>query len=113
MPKNKEYFSLNLLEAMALLTLVRRLCSSKVRQSRVLVLVDSAVLKGAATKGRSSSFRLNRLLRKLTAYLLGFDIYVELLWIQSDANPADAPSPASTITESQAHCCIRNHHSKF
>ena len=83
---------INLLEAMALLTLIARLCKSKISHSRVLVLVDSAVLKGAATKGRSSSYRLNTLLRRLTAYLLGYDLYVELLWVQSDANPADAPS---------------------
>lgn len=62
---------INLLEALALLTLVQTLCRAKVTQTRVLILIDSSVVKGVLTKGRSSSRRLNNLLRHLLFLCLG------------------------------------------
>ena len=83
---------INLLEALALVTLFQRLKRTQLMHRRVIVLIDSGVVKGAATKGRSSSRRLNAHLRRLSALLLSRDLYVELLWIPSAANSSDAPS---------------------
>ena len=54
---------INLLELAALLTLARHLMAHGVRDTRVLVLVDSRVLLGAIVKGRSSSRRVNHILK--------------------------------------------------
>ncbi len=59
---------------------------------RSVVGVDSRVLGGAAGKGRSSSYRLNGILRGLAAVLVSFRISVALPWISTKANPADHPS---------------------
>jgi len=83
---------INLLEMLVVVTLLSRLVKAKVSHQRVLVLIDSGVVKGAATKGRSSSRRLNVLLRRLASYILARDLYVEFLWLPSAANSSDAPS---------------------
>ena len=59
---------------------------------RVLVFIDSLVVLGAFAKGRSSSFKLNGILRSTLPYLtLGF-LEVALIWVSTKANPADHPS---------------------
>ena len=83
---------INVLELLTLLTLVARLARDGLTSKRLIVLVDSYVVKGCATKGRSSSHSLNFLLRKLTGLCLAHDIYLELVWIPSWANSSDAPS---------------------
>ena len=59
---------------------------------RVAVLVDSLVVLGVAAKGRSSSHRLNPVLRRLNAHVLDSGFYVFFGYVASHANPADAPS---------------------
>ena len=63
-----------------------------VRRQRILCCVDSRVVLGAVTKGRSSSRKLNHVLRKLAYECLASSLTVDLLWVPSWANPADAPS---------------------
>ena len=64
---------------------------------RGVVLVDSRVALGALTKGRSSSRRLNRLLKKkLPAALFG-RVYLGGLYVRSRFNPADDPTRGKVI----------------
>jgi len=63
------------------------------------VLSDSAVVCGASAKGRSSSRRLNHLLRKLAGLPLRYEIKVELIWTPTVANPADPPSRGADLEE--------------
>ena len=83
---------INVLELVALVSLLRRLSNQGVRRQRILCCVDSRVVLGAATKGRSSSRKLNHVLRKLAYECLASSLTVDLLWVPSWANPADAPS---------------------
>jgi hypothetical protein len=84
---------INLKEARALLVFVRWVLRTPAHFGRrLVVLVDSKVVVGAATKGRSASYPLNRLLRRLAALCLFGDLLLHLVFIPTEHNPADAPS---------------------
>lgn len=65
--------------------------------SRLLMYSDSLVAVGAAAKGRSSSYHLNRSVRRLNAYLLASGLRVHQRWIPSASNPSDAASRAGIV----------------
>lgn len=84
---------INLLELRAILrTLEWRSRSTSFRDCRFLHLSDSQICISVLTKGRSSSRKINRILRKIAAFCLALNIYPLYAWIQSRLNPADAPS---------------------
>ena len=84
--RNKFPAHINVLEGEALVLFLRWLLRTKRRHSsRVVVLLDSAVVLGAAAKGRSSS-QLNRL------ETLAGSLQVHLVFVPSSENPADLPS---------------------
>ena len=60
--------------------------------SRIIVVNDSQVVVGAATKGRSASPALNSRLQYGLATVLGGDIYTVLAWVPSAMNPGDDPT---------------------
>ena len=62
-----------------------------------VALNDSRVLCGAIGKGRSSSFKLNGLLRGFLPYQILGDIVLALIWVETHANPADYPSRFTEI----------------
>jgi len=57
---------------------------------RIIVLIDSRVAMGAAGKGRSSSFSLNRVLRSFMLEIIGLEAYIGILFVPSRLQPADA-----------------------
>ena len=59
---------------------------------RALHLTDSQVALAVATKGRSSSKSLNRLLRKFAALQIAGGVWPLLAYVDSAKNPADGPS---------------------
>jgi hypothetical protein len=61
-------------------------------ESRFLHLLDSQVSIAVAVKGRSSSRRLNQILRKIAAVSISADLYPLLAYIASALNPADGAS---------------------
>ena len=81
-----------MLEARGLLAYVKLLVREGRTGQRVIVVVDSGVVKGAVRKFRSSSEGLNFVLRQLAGYCLGADLYLEILWVPTWANLGDAPS---------------------
>jgi hypothetical protein len=90
--KKKYDDHINVLEGEALVILIRWILRSRARHAtRVVVIVDSKVLAGAASKGRSSS-RLNRVLRRLAALELAGDLMLMLVVAPSSENPSDVPS---------------------
>ena len=62
-----------------------------------ICLNDSRVVCGAVAKGRSSSFKLNGILRGMLPFLIFADITLALLWIETASNPADFPSRSLPI----------------
>ena len=86
---------INVLEAQALLTHLRRVVKGPAEKGqgiRLIVVVDSQVIFYAVSKGRSPSTRLNRILRRLMALTIAADVYVYPLWTISAWNYADVPS---------------------
>lgn len=59
---------------------------------RLLILSDSQVAIGSIMKGRSSSFRLLVPLRGIAALCLATGTHLDLRYVPTDINPADAPS---------------------
>ena len=62
------------------------------RPSRMIFLNDSQVCVGAFTKGRSSSRKLNPILRANGLMCVAMGLVLNLVWISTNANPADYPS---------------------
>jgi hypothetical protein len=58
----------------------------------LISLNDSRVVVGAFSKGRSSSFKLNGILRSLVPFLVLGNLKVVLLWVETESNLADHPS---------------------
>ena len=85
---------INLKEARAYRTCVRRRAAdAKAHGKRHLVFKDSAVVRGAAAKGRSSSRRLNAILRPVVPDQLVANQTFGSLPIPTKHNPADDPTP--------------------
>ena len=65
--------------------------STSRHSSRVVFLLDSAVVLGSAARGRSST-RLNRIMRSAAALELAGDLQIYWALVPSDENPSDLPS---------------------
>ena len=84
---------INLLEVRAALNYLRiRARHLDSWHSRMLFVADSQVVASVVAKGRSSSLRLNMLLRRFAAIQLCTNTRVFIGWCRSEAIPADAPS---------------------
>ena len=89
----KETSHINLQELRALRRELYKLASDRSNHNSVqLCFNDSRVVVGAVSKGRSSSFKLNGLLRTLIPFLVVSNIALGLLWVETSSNPADFPS---------------------
>lgn len=64
---------------------------------RAVLLVDSRVVVGAYSKGRSSSKQLNRILRSMIGWSIVGQKSLHLVWVGTKANPADHPSRGAKI----------------
>jgi len=86
---------ITLLEARAVLTGLKWVSRQpSLHHGRLPVFVDSQACLGAFAKGRSSSWKLNRILRRTAAYICATDLRISWLWIPTADNPADKPSRA-------------------
>jgi len=83
---------ITLLEAHAVLLWLRKLLRHSFAHRRLLHVLDSYVCVATIAKGRSSSIRLNRILRRIAALLLFADLSLHPLWTRSELMPMDAPS---------------------
>eukprot|EP00435_Cladocopium_sp_Y103_P009408 s1897_g2.t1 len=89
--KDKDH--INILELRSLVhTFEWRIRNHTFGDCRALHLCDSQVALAVATKGRSSSRSLNRILRKFAALQVGAGVWPLLAYIESAMNPADGPS---------------------
>lgn len=66
---------------------------------RVIVILDSRVAVGAVRKGRSSSRKLNALLRQIAALQLDSGVRLEVAWVPTWGNPADAPTRFASLED--------------
>lgn len=84
---------INSLELRAiLLTLKHRAQRLKEADIRFTHLSDSYVCISILSKGRTGSTMLRPLLRKVSAWILGFNLYMLLVHVESSENPTDAAS---------------------
>ena len=88
---------INILELTALASLIRHLAKPGSAKTEILCCVDSRVVLGAVSKGRSSSRRLNYCLRRLAFECPSASLSIDLLWLPSWGNPADAPSRSTSL----------------
>jgi hypothetical protein len=87
---------INLLELSSVVRLASRLVKIG-RPIRIVVLVDSNVVKCAAAKGRSSSRLLCRILCRFAAICVVAGIYMVFGYVPTRLNPADDPTRDVTI----------------
>ncbi|CAK0846241.1 unnamed protein product [Prorocentrum cordatum] len=91
-PKRRQAH-INVRELQAALAALRwRARAARRHCSRWLHLVDSQVVAAIITKGRSSSARLQPMLRRWAAVAVAADMYPLIGYIVSENNPADEPS---------------------
>ena len=84
---------INISEMAALWCFLRWLTRTLANHNKhVSILMDNTAALFAAMKGRSPSWPLNRLLRKITALILCSGIKLHLLYTPSEWNPSDLPS---------------------
>ena len=84
---------INLLELRSIILTVRHLISHlHAADMRLFHVADSYICISVISKGRSSSFRVNSLLKQLNALLLAFNLYIILAHIESSDNPTDGAS---------------------
>ena len=86
---------INQLELYAILQTFRtRVRTPSTMHQRFMHILDSRVAQGVLSKGRSSSIRLNAIMRRIAAFSVAADIYIFPLWTISQWNAADSPSCA-------------------
>ena len=89
---------ININESRTYKSLIKAVAKSH-RNSRFVTVLDSRVTIGAASKGRSSSPGITRILQGTLAYTLGANLYPGHLHCYSGDNPADNPSRDKDVTE--------------
>lgn len=94
---------INLQEARALKREIVRLSADFVNSSTIQICFnDSRVCCGAFAKGRSSSYKLNGILRVLLPFLIFSQMSLGLLWVETASNMADYPSRFSSLPSPRA-----------
>ena len=83
---------INLQEARAVRVEVVREARRSLQPRRVILFCDSQVVVGALGKGRSSSYKLNGILRSMLPYFIGANLELVVIWVSTHCNPADFPS---------------------
>ena len=91
----KQRSHINVLELETLLLGVRfQIQRFKAHDMRIFQLTDSYICMSVASKGRSSSKQLQRVLNKLSAHLLAYGLQLVVAHVDSRENPSDAGSRA-------------------
>ena len=84
---------INLLELRAALHAVQWRCRrASYRDFRTMLLIDNQAILAVIAKGRSSSKKVNNLLRRLAALCCTLNIYLLVCWVDTVDNPADEAS---------------------
>lgn len=92
---------INLLELRSILLSIRfHVSHLKHVHSRIFHVTDSYVCMSILAKGRSGSRQLNRLLRQVNAYLLGFGLFLVIAHVESSENPTDGASRSLEVLPS-------------
>ena len=82
---------INLLEEASLLRLAQR-CAHLGSPTRITAMVDSNVVRGATTKGRSSSLGLSSVLRRFNAVCVSAALYFHIPFVPTRHNTSDDPT---------------------
>lgn len=82
---------INILEESSLLRLAQR-CANLKYPTRITAMVDSNVVRGASSKGRSSSLGLSTVLRRFNAVCVAAALYFSIPFCPTRHNPSDDPT---------------------
>lgn len=82
---------INILEEASLLRLAQR-CAHLKYPTRITAMVDSNVVRGASSKGRSSSTGLSTALRRFNAVCVAAALYFSIPFCPTRMNPSDDPT---------------------
>ena len=91
---------INLLELSAVVELARRV-AKRFGSCRVLALVDSIVVRGACSKGRSASKGISRLLRRFCSICVAAGLYFTTPYCPTRLNTSDDPTRGRPIRDRQ------------
>lgn len=82
---------INILEESSLLRLAQR-CANLKYPTRITAMVDSNVVRGASSKGRSSSLGLSTVLKRFNAVCVAAALYFSIPFCPTRHNPSDDPT---------------------
>ena len=94
----KKQSHINILEMASVLRLANKLAERK-KSLRVVNLVDSFVVRGAASKGRSASLGLSPIIRRLNAVCVASFLFFTLPFVPTRLNVSDDPTRNSKLRE--------------
>ena len=94
--KFKKLSHINILELSSVLRLVVHL-AKEASHTRVVALTDSLVVRGAVSKGRTSSKGLGAVLRKICSYVTAAGIYLTVPFVPTRLNVADDPTRGAEL----------------
>lgn len=84
---------INLLELKSLVHAIQwRARRARYHSFRTMILCDSQAVIAVVAKGRSSSKKINMVLRRLAALCCALNLYVLICWVDTADNPADEAS---------------------
>ena len=89
---------INILEESALLRMAQR-CAHLRYPTRITAMVDSNVVRGASSKGRSSSLGLSTVLRRFNAICVAAALYVNIAFVPTRLNVADDPTRDTVLRD--------------
>ncbi len=99
--KKKDH--INGLELRAILhAIIFRIRHHKEADLRIFHITDSYVCMSVVSKGRSSSIMLRHLLRRLSCWLLAFQLQLVIMHVESTENPTDEQSRLGSSAHSSA-----------
>ena len=96
--KFKKLSHINILELSSILKLVMHL-AKEASHTRVVALTDSLVVRGAVSKGRTSSKGLGAVLRKICSCVTAAGIYLTVPFVPTRLNVADDPTREVSLRE--------------
>jgi len=100
--RRRDAAHINVAEGRAVLRWLQRVVRTKEAwDHKLVIVVDSRVVKGAFDKGRSPSWSINRIIQQVASLALVAGLWLEILYTPSEFNVGDLPSRHRVVNQGE------------